>query len=273
MTDEARVAFLKWCLPRLDLRWPGYRKVRRLVGKRLNRRLAELGLVDLSAYRDFLASHPSEWARLDALCRIPISRFYRDRGVFDAVSQRLLPEIATLAAARGDESVACWSAGCASGEEPYTLALAWHFHIAPHWPGLPFSVVASDAEAAMVERAKTACYGAGSLKDLPAEWRERAFTQRGALFCLAAEFRRNVQFLVQDIRQSMPRGPFDLILCRNLVFTYFDEALQRRLVGELWERLLPSGFLVIGSHESLPRDVAGFAPVAAMLPIYRRGPQ
>jgi len=86
MEDQACVAFLHWCLPRLELRWPGYRKVRRLVGKRLNRRLAELGLADLSAYRTFLVSAPAEWARLDALCRLPISRFYRDRGAFTVIA-------------------------------------------------------------------------------------------------------------------------------------------------------------------------------------------
>lgn len=110
MADEARVAFLKWCLPQLGLRWPGYRKVRRLVGKRISRRLIELGLADLSAYRTFLTGHPEEWAHLDAVCRIPISRFYRDRAVFDAISRELLPEAAALAAARSDNVVGCWSA-------------------------------------------------------------------------------------------------------------------------------------------------------------------
>src|SRR6516225_732332 len=122
MPEDARVDFLKWCVPRLGLRWPGYRKVRGLVGKRLNRRLAELGLADLSAYRTFLMREPAEWGQLDAMCRIPISRFYRDRGVFDAIGQQLLPEAAAAVTARGANAVKCWSAGCASGEEPYTLA-------------------------------------------------------------------------------------------------------------------------------------------------------
>jgi chemotaxis protein methyltransferase CheR len=72
----------------------------------------------------FLISEPAEWARLDAMCRIPISRFYRDRGTFDLIAQQLLPEVAATASARGDDAVKCWSAGCASGEEPYTLAMA-----------------------------------------------------------------------------------------------------------------------------------------------------
>jgi chemotaxis protein methyltransferase CheR len=68
----------------------------------------------------------------------------------------------------------------------------------------------------------------------------------------------------------MPDGPFDLILCRNLVFTYFDEALQRRISEQLRERLRPGGFLVLGVHEALPAGVGGFGLIAPNLPIYRQ---
>jgi chemotaxis protein methyltransferase CheR len=165
--DDVGVAFLKWCLPRLGLRWPGYRKVRRLVGKRLSRRLVELGLADLSAYRTFLDSATAEWARLDAMCRIPISRFYRDRAAFEFIARQLLPEVAAVASARGDDAVRCWSAGCASGEEPYTLGMAWRFGVQRDWLALRFTVIATDDDETMIERAKAACYAASSLKDLP----------------------------------------------------------------------------------------------------------
>jgi chemotaxis protein methyltransferase CheR len=270
MEDQDCVAFLRWCLPRLELRWPGYRKVRRVVGKRLNRRLAELRLADLSAYRVFLTNAPEEWARLEAMCRIPISRFYRDRGIFDMIAQHLLPELAETASARDGDAIKCWSAGCASGEEPYTLVMAWRFGVAHDWPALEFSVIATDADEAMIERAEAACYARSSLKDLPQEWLDRAFSRRGQLFCLAAEFREAVALGVQDIRQSMPDGPFELILCRNLVFTYFDGALQRRISDQLWERLQLGGFLVLGSHEALPADAVGLLFTAPSLGIYRR---
>ena len=272
MPDQALVAFLRSWLPQLGLRWPGYRKVRGLVAKRLKRRLGELGLSELSAYQEFLVRDPAERARLEVMCHIPISRFYRDRGVFDEISRRLLPEAASQALARGDNAVRCWSAGCASGEEPYTLAMAWHFNVTPSWPALGFTVTATDADQKMIERAEAACYGPSSLKELPQEWRERAFIRRGPLFCLTAEFRQNVRFLLQDVRQSMPDGPFDLILCRNLIFTYFDEALQRRLTGQLHDRLLRGGYLVLGGHETIPAGAGGFARLAPNLPIFRCEP-
>jgi chemotaxis protein methyltransferase CheR len=82
MSDPELVAFLQWALPRLGLRWRGYRKVRARVRKKLNERLRGLGLPDIAAYRVRLDAHPQEWAVLDALCQITITRFHRDRGVF-----------------------------------------------------------------------------------------------------------------------------------------------------------------------------------------------
>lgn len=122
----------------------------------------------------------------------------------------------------------------------------------------------------MIERAKTGCYGRSSFRELPQDWVERAFIRCGPLFCVAPEFRKGVEFALQDIRQSMPAGPFDLILCRNLVFTYFDDALQRSVANQLRERLHVGGFLVIGSHELVPTDLDGFTLVGPTPGVYRR---
>jgi len=124
MRNRDCVAFLKWCLPRLGLRRSGYRKVRGTVCKRLAPRLRALGLPDLDAYRARLAAEQAEWAVLDGLCRIPISRFWRDRAVFDHLAVDVLPALAAAAADSGRTEVRVWSAGCASGEEPYSLRLA-----------------------------------------------------------------------------------------------------------------------------------------------------
>src|SRR4051794_22880954 len=99
MRDPEVVRFLQWVLPQLGLRWQGFRNVRGTVYKRLHKRMVELGVHDVHAYRARLESHPEEWSFLDAMCRIPISRFYRDRAVFDALREEIFPERAR--AARG----------------------------------------------------------------------------------------------------------------------------------------------------------------------------
>lgn len=269
MRDAECVEFLQWGLPRLGLLWPGYRKVRRTVCKRLGRRLAELGLADARGYRRLLAETPAEWARLDAMCRIPISRFYRDRAVFDVLAREVLPAAAEAALARGARKVRCWSAGGASGEEAYTLAIIWRFAVAPAFPALALKVLATDVDETMVRRASTGCYGFGSLKELPAAWRARAFVPAGRVRCIRPEFREGVELCWADIRKEMPEAAYDLILCRNLVFTYFAPDLQRDLLGRMLARLVPGGFLVIGSHETLPAGAQGLAPIGSGGPIYR----
>ena len=270
MRDRDCVEFLQWCLPRLGLRWPGYRKVRGTVCKRVGRRLRALGLGGLDAYRDVLAADPLEWRRLEAFCRIPISRFTRDRGVFERLGREVLPALAADARARGERLVRCWSAGCASGEEAYSLRIIWREEVQPAFPGIEISILGTDAEPTMIARAEAACYGAGSLKDLPAGWRARAFDRDGAVFRLRPELKQGVVFRLQDIREEQPEGPFDLILCRNLVFTYFEEGLQAAVLGRIDRCLRAGGYLVIGSHERIPDDAPGYAPLEGSLPVYRK---
>ncbi len=122
MRDEELVAFLQWALPRLRLRWRGFRKVRRQVGKRLRRRLAQLKLQTLDQYRARLEGDPREWGVLDGLCHITISCLYRDKHVFDALGARVLIELGEAAYSQR-RPVWCWCAGCACGEEVYTLKI------------------------------------------------------------------------------------------------------------------------------------------------------
>ncbi|HWB14001.1 MAG TPA: CheR family methyltransferase [Pirellulales bacterium] len=252
MRDSQCVAFLQWMLPRLQMRWRGFRKVRRQVCKRIERRIRHLQFADVEAYRSFIETHAEEWDLLDTFCRISISRFYRDRGVFDCLRDSILPELAAQALARGDKFVRCWSAGCASGEEVYSLKLIWEKCVAPQSHDVVLRVVATDSDRAMLQRARRGCYRFSSLKELPRQWLSLAFKRDGELFCIHDEYRAGIEFVLGDVRREMPEGPFDLILCRNLVFTYFAEPFQREVLARMIERLVPFGVLVTGKQESLP---------------------
>jgi chemotaxis protein methyltransferase CheR len=270
MKDGDCIALLQWALPRLGLRWAGYRKVRARVCKRIARRMRALGLADAADYRARLDADPAEWHALAALCPVAVSRFYRDREVFDCLGAEVLPALARAALARGAPRLECWSAGCASGEEPYTLALQWQLQLAAQFPRLGFRVLGTDVDARLIERARAACYGSGSLAALPPAWRERAFERRGRLYCLRAALRRDVDLAHQDLLAELPEREFDLVLCRNLAFTYFDEAGARRALARISGRLRPGGALVLGIHEQLPASAAGFAPWVGCRAVLRR---
>jgi len=270
MKDADCVAFLQWALPSMQLAWPGFRKVRRSVCKRIDRRCRELGLRSIAEYRDHLETEPSEWDALRACCAISISRFYRDRAVFETMERGVLPALASNAMQRGDTNLECWSAGCASGEEAYTLSILWRLRLAERRPDLSLRVLATDIDAALLKRAATACYRASTLKELPLAWRDQAFDTREGQYCLRAPFREAVRFVREDICAMLPEQRFHLILCRNVVFTYFSFELQMRLAQQLMGRLYPGGALAIGLHESLPSGVENIEPWPEARAVFRR---
>lgn len=272
ITDPEGVHFLQWCLPRLHLSWPGFRKVRRQVYRRLNRRLRELRLPSADAYRDYLENHPGEWALLDTLCWISISRFYRDQRVFQQLEDEILPHLAALMLGGGEAELRCWSGGCSGGEEPYTVAIIWRQRLAAQFPVMRLRIVATDIDPQAIQRAERGCYRASSLKQLPAKWRTQVFVTVGEELCLKDEYRACVTFRVQDIRERAPEGTFHLILCRNLVFTYFDEELQRETLRRLTKSLSPGGALIIGGLESLPEGTWGLEPWLTRTGAYRKTP-
>jgi chemotaxis protein methyltransferase CheR len=251
MTDAECVDFLQWALPRLGLRWQGFRKVRRQVCRRVSRRIAELRLREADAYRAYLEREEEEWDVLAGLCRVTISRFWRDRAVFEALRDEVLPKLGP--------NVSAWSAGCASGEEPYSLVLA------AEEARVEIQVIATDVDPVLLERARSACYPESSLRDLPPDLRARAFEDG----CLRAEYREPVEFRRHDVRNGAPGGLFDLALCRNLVFTYFADELQRDVVGHLAGSLRAGGALVVGAHEAVPDGLNGLEPWPAARGVYR----
>ena len=269
-SDSENVQFLQWCLPKLHLRWPGFRKVRRQVCKRLHGRLQELGLPTLEAYRAYLEDQPNEWATLETLCWINISRFYRDRSVFEHLTNEILPQLAERVIACRQSEILCWSAGCAGGEEPYTVSIIWRNCLARQFPHLNLRIVATDIDPLAICRAERGCYRASSVKDLPAQWRAQAFVTTADELCLKSEYRTSVTFVLQDIRERVPEGLFHLVLCRNCAFTYFDEALQRKTIERLSGTLVPGGILVIGNLESLPDGAWGLRPWSTRLGAYQK---
>ena len=189
MNDADYIHFLQWALPRLELRWAGFRRVRGQVCKRQRKRLAVLGLKGLSDYRALLEADAAEWRQLDELCRISISRLYRDQGVWRCLERELLPQLVAQASARSETRLRIWSAGCASGAEPYTLALMFALGDTPM--RCEPEILATDTDHHLLVRARRACYPGSSLRELPVKWRT-AFDRSGDESCLSQKYRTAV---------------------------------------------------------------------------------
>ena len=269
MKDDDCICFLQWALPHLHMRWPGFRKVRGQVCKRLSRRLDELQLPDLKNYRMYLDSNPLEWHILDAMCRITISRFYRDKGIYNDLRLQVFPELIEKVLRHDNKTLSCWCIGTASGEEPYSLSLLWDL-TGLQKRGIDLAILATEVDELMIERARRGCYPASSINEVPPGIKDIAFTEKEGQFCLQERYRKRVQFMQQDIRRGQPEAVFHLILCRNLVFTYFSPELQEELARRILTCLKPGGGLVIGSHEKLPVSVQGLRRWLPGRTIYRR---
>lgn len=265
---EAR-AFLEWALPRLRLRWEGFDGVHGQVRKRIVRRARELGLPGLDAYRAFLEERPDEWKTLDTLCHVTISRFYRERAVFELLREKLFLACETAAMERGNGSVRVLCLGAAGGEEPYSLRIAWD-HRTPA-PRIELSIIAIEADDAQLERARAGRYPAGAITELPEAMAHDALVRHGDEVVLRESARRGVEIRKGDVRGAWPEGRFDVIACRNLAFTYFAPELQSETLARIEASLQPGGVLVIGRQERLP-PAERFAEVVAGSNVWRLEP-
>jgi chemotaxis protein methyltransferase CheR len=153
----------------------------------------------------------------------------------------------------------------------YTLAAIWKLQVQSQFPGVSLHIVATDSEENMLARAQEACYFASSLKDFPSRWLQLAFEQKDDLYCVRPALRDAVEFVLQDIRYEMPAGKFDLILCRHVAFTYFDEPLQRQMLKRLVAKLPLGGILVTGKQEPLPGGCFDLEEFRPRMGIYCKG--
>ena len=255
----------------MGYRWEGFKKVRNQVCKRIAGRLEKLRIRGISQYREFLNTHPEEWEKLDSLCYVSISRFFRDSGVFNFLQNEIFPSLAKRADESNKDHLRCWSVGSCSGEEPYTLSLLWKTQVAPGIDvPLPMEIVATERKGVLIKRALKARYPESSVKDVPEKLLHTAFEKRDKEYMLKERFRLGITFFRQDIRESEPQGEFHLILCRNLVFTYFQEEAQLSVLSRLIRKLRSEGFLVIGAHESLPDEHSDLTVYAGSYGIYRK---
>lgn len=259
--------FLQEVCPGLDLVWRKYR--RRSAKHRVDARLGELGLDDYDDYTERIRSDAHEAALLADLMRITVSRFFREQNQWLYLKDHVLPcPIATISATT---TLRAWSAGCCGGEEPFTLALVWLEYLQPLQPAMSIDILATDIDDASLERARSASYRRETLREIPADIRERWFSPVNTLWRLDGKAAALVRFEKSNLATDQPPLGMDLVLCRYLAFTYYQGERLQAVMRRLWKSLRPGGVLMIGEKEVLPVSARElFEPLPGSRVFYRR---
>jgi two-component system CheB/CheR fusion protein len=238
------------------------------IQRRLQRRMADTGAAGINAYLRYLQRHPEEYERLVATFLIKVTDFFRDSELFDYLRETVLPDLIERARSHGNE-LRLWSAGCATGEEAYSLAILVADLLGDELPDFTVRIFATDVDTEAVAFARRGVYPTSSLQDVPERIVERYFSSVDGAYEIHKNVRALLVFGQHDLGQRAPFPRTDLVLCRN-VLIYFTPELQRRALQLFAFSLQPGGRLVLGKSETtnpLPEYLALEQP---RLRVYRR---
>ncbi len=225
-----------------------------LLVARLQKRVRELGVSSFRAYYTRVVDDESERTRMLDCIATNETHFFREPQQLAFLSQRVLPRLLKDAAeCRRARALRIWSAGCASGEEPYTVAMLLHHQLAES--GWQIEILGSDLSTRAIERAAAGFFPIERASQIPEPYRTtymlRGVRSREGWMSVGPQIRSLVRFERQNLcGEAYPKGQFDVVLCRN-VLIYFDSETRDRVVDRLVERLGSKGLLLLGHAESL----------------------
>jgi len=283
LADPARDRVIEWP-PLMGVDESGdYERIRRVVQRRrgvdlshyrtayvmrrIRARMRARKAADPVAYAQILAKEPDEAGRLLGAISTKVTSFFRDPGFYTYLDARILPEIF---ARSGSRPVRLWSAGCATGEEAYSLAAL----VAAREPGdrPEVRVIGTDVDRTAIAAARRGEYPISALRRVPVEMQRRFFTRKPeAGTCrVARELASLASFRVETLLDPPAPGAFDLVLCRN-VLIYFEAPLQQRILEQLATGIRPGGFLALGRVERIQGPArSSFEAVHMRERVYRR---
>jgi chemotaxis protein methyltransferase CheR len=239
----------------------------------LKRRLdVRLKARDVHSYADYarlLDSDATEFQALLATFSINVTEFFRDFHFYEAFYSKIIPELYSQAQALGRE-VRVWSAGCASGEEPYTIALLFA-EAAESLQGLRCKVIATDVSAKALDTARAGVYAQASLKNVPPEIMAKYFIRTAdGKYQVSPRLKLMISFEQGNLSTMTPPKAIDAVFCRN-VLMYFDKETQNKIQTKFHQSLRSRGFFILGQSEALMGEPTRmFETVMARERIYRK---
>ena len=235
--------------------------------RRIGRRMAITHCQSLADYAEHLTVNPAEVAELTMAFLIKVTEFFRDAEAYEFLREEVVPELV----ARGRENnrvLRCWSAGCATGEEPYSLALLFAEYLGPELPEWSIKIFATDIDERSIEFARRGLYPPSVLESLPPDLASRYFEAADGGVRIAKPVRQMVIFGQQDLTRAAPFPRIDLVVCRNLLI-YFKPDLQQQILDSFAYSLARNGYLFLGKAEVARPSKAIFELADKRWKVYR----
>lgn len=227
----------------------------RYIERRLASRLHMLGMHTYRQYAEYLDENPDEYAKLIDTLTINVTQFFRDTTVYELFRKRIVPEILDSKLARHQRMVRVWSAGCATGQEPYSLAMSFLSAMGPRSRDFLLSVQGTDLDRKALATAREAEYPIEQLEHIPRPDRKYVDVL-GETFRIRPEVTKLVRFQYLNLFEDKPIHVVDVIFCRN-VFIYFTREEQERMLEVFWASLARGGYLVLGRSERMATSMIG----------------
>ncbi len=231
---------------------------RLMVQRRITKRMRTIGFENVEMYRIYLSSRAGEQELTHLVNALTTNKtsFFRERHHYEHFTNVILRRVLANAVAKPGRRFRVWSAGCSTGEEPYTIALLLHDALAKSAANIDAKILATDIDTDVIQFAKTGVYANADVANIPERLRNRHFlpaTPNENSHTAAPHLRQLIVFKALNLHGAWPMSmPFDVIFCRN-VMIYFDKPSQRKLLDRFAEILAPGGILYVGHSESLYR--------------------
>jgi two-component system CheB/CheR fusion protein len=242
----------------------GYKKT--TLERRFRRRMFQLCLGGYAEYGEYIRAHPDEVTDLLNTLLINVTEFFRDPPAWEILRHEILPPL--LKQIKPGHSFRAWSAGCASGEEPYSIAILLAEYFGHRMQDYDVKIYATDIDEEALNTARRGEYSPEAVKQVRPEWREKYFHGKDSLR-VNRELRRLVIFGRSNLGQDAPISHVNLLVCRN-VLIYFDSDLQKQILKRLHYALDPDGVLFLGKSESQLANSQQFQRINSRWRIFQR---
>lgn len=262
--DLSQVLALVRAGTKLDFRH--YRK--KMPARRIERRMALSNFDYIADYLTYLRDHPDELRRLSRDLLISVTSFFRDPDAWQALATQVIAPL--IRAKKPDAPIRVWCAGCATGEEPYSLGILILEQLAAAQTSCPIQIFATDIDDDALGVARQAVYPESISADVSPERLSRFFTRVSeSSYQISKQLRETVIFARQNLINDTPFSKLDLVVCRNLLI-YLEQETQQKVIELLHFALNETGWLFLGTSETIGRNIDLFEPLSSKWRIYRR---